>query len=148
MFLTFERIKKLANKQGLSINALEEKLGYSRNTLYSLKKQKASTERMQEIALFYQDSDLYLGRLDAIKSMVDELENRQDLVPEKAVTQLMRLISEFENNYPALSSRKKVISSPVQRLKKLRTKQTITLLDFIDPFNAFYAVFSSRKELK
>ncbi|HEQ1459160.1 TPA: hypothetical protein VD722_000386 [Streptococcus pyogenes] len=109
---------------------------------------KNKLEETTEIALFYQDSDLYLGRLDAIKSMVDELENRQDLVPEKAVTQLMRLISEFENNYPALSSRKKVISSPVQRLKKLRTKQIITLLDFIDPFNAFYAVFSSRKELK
>lgn len=65
MFLTFERIKELANKQGLSINALEEKLGYSRNTLYSLKKQKASTERMQEIADYLNVSlDFLLGRTD------------------------------------------------------------------------------------
>ena len=65
MFLTFERIKELANKQGLSINALEEKLGYSRNTLYSLKKQKASTERMQEIADYFNVStDYLLGRTD------------------------------------------------------------------------------------
>ena len=65
MFLTFERIKELANKQGLSINALEEKLGYSRNTLYSLKKQKASTERMQEIADYLNVSlDYLLCRTD------------------------------------------------------------------------------------
>ena len=65
MFLTFERIKELANKQGLSINALEERLGYSRNTLYSLKKQKASTERMQEIADYLNVSlDYLLGRTD------------------------------------------------------------------------------------
>lgn len=65
MFLTFERVKKLANKQGLSLNALEEKLGYSRNTLYSLKTQRASTERMQEIADYFNVSvDYLLGRTD------------------------------------------------------------------------------------
>lgn len=65
MFQTFERIKELANKQGLSINALEEKLGYSKNTLYSLKKQKASTDRMQEIADYLNVSlDYLLGRTD------------------------------------------------------------------------------------
>ena len=65
MFLTFERIKELAKKQGLSLNALEEKLGYSRNTLYSLKRQKASAERMQEIADFFNVSlDYLLGRSD------------------------------------------------------------------------------------
>lgn len=65
MFLTFERIKELSNKQGLSLNALEEKLGYSKNTLYSLKKQRASTERMQEIADYFGVSmDYLLGRTD------------------------------------------------------------------------------------
>ena len=65
MFLTFERIKELAKKQGLSLNALEEKLGYSRNTLYSLKRQKASAERMQELADFFNVSlDYLLGRTD------------------------------------------------------------------------------------
>ncbi|MBJ6746427.1 helix-turn-helix transcriptional regulator [Streptococcus sp. 121] len=65
MFPTFERIKDLAKKQGLSINSLEEKLGYSRNTLYSLKKQKASAERLQEIADYFDVSlDYLLGRTD------------------------------------------------------------------------------------
>lgn len=65
MFPTFERIRDLAKKQGLSINSLEEKLGYSRNTLYSLKKQKASAERLQEIADYFDVSlDYLLGRTD------------------------------------------------------------------------------------
>lgn len=63
MFVTFERIKELAKKQGLSLNQLEEKLGYSKNTLYSLKRQKVSTDRLQEIADFFQVSlDYLLGR--------------------------------------------------------------------------------------
>ena len=53
MFLTFDRIKNLAQKQGLSINSLEEKLGYSRNTIYNLKTQKPSAERLQEIADYF-----------------------------------------------------------------------------------------------
>ncbi|WP_105242818.1 helix-turn-helix domain-containing protein [Streptococcus suis] len=65
MSITFDRIKELAKKQGLSINSLEEKLGYSRNTLYSLKKQNASTDRMQEIADYLNVSlDYLLGRTD------------------------------------------------------------------------------------
>lgn len=65
MFVTFERIKELAKKQGLSLNQLEEKLGYSKNTLYSLKRQKVSTDRLQEIADFFQVSlDYLLGRTD------------------------------------------------------------------------------------
>lgn len=37
MFPTFEKIKELADRQGISINKLEENLGYSRNTIYNLK---------------------------------------------------------------------------------------------------------------
>lgn len=65
MFSTFERIKELAKKQGLSLNQVEEKLGYSKNTLYSLKRQKASAERLKEIADFFNVSmDYLLGRTD------------------------------------------------------------------------------------
>lgn len=65
MFSTFERIKELAKKQGLSLNQVEEKLGYSKNTLYSLKKQKASAERLKEIADFFNVSmDYLLGRTE------------------------------------------------------------------------------------
>ncbi|EGF06271.1 Helix-turn-helix domain protein [Streptococcus sanguinis] len=65
MFLTFERIKELAKKRGLSLNQVEEKLGYSKNTLYSLKRQKVSSDRLQEIADYFGVStDYLLGRTD------------------------------------------------------------------------------------
>ena len=65
MFPTFDRIKELAQKQGLSINLLEEKLGYSRNTIYNLKNSKPSTERISEIADYFNVStDYLLGRTD------------------------------------------------------------------------------------
>ena len=60
MFQTFDRIKELAKKQGLSINSLEEKLGYSRNTIYNLKNSKPSTERISEIADYFNVSTDYL----------------------------------------------------------------------------------------
>ena len=65
MFQTFDRIKELAKKQGLSINSLEEKLCYSRNTIYNLKNSKPSTERISEIADYFNVStDYLLGRTD------------------------------------------------------------------------------------
>ena len=65
MFPTFEKVRELAKKQGLSLNQVEEKLGYSKNTLYSLKRQKVSSERLQEIADYFNVSTGYLlGRTD------------------------------------------------------------------------------------
>ena len=73
MLLTFERVKELAKKQGLSLNALEEKLGYSKNSLYSLKKQNVSIDRLEEIANFFQVSLDYLkGRTDNPKIASNE----------------------------------------------------------------------------
>lgn len=65
MFSTFEKIKDLAKKQGLSLNALEEKLGYSRNTIYNLKNTRPSAERLQQIADYFNVStDYLLGRTE------------------------------------------------------------------------------------
>lgn len=65
MFSTFERIKELCKKRGISLNTLEENLGYSRNTIYSLKKQKPNAERIAEIADYFNVStDYLLGRTD------------------------------------------------------------------------------------
>ncbi|HEQ8756295.1 TPA: helix-turn-helix transcriptional regulator, partial [Streptococcus pyogenes] len=64
-FPTFEKIKELADRQGISINKLEEKLGYSRNTIYNLKTKKPNAERISEIADYFQVStDYLLGRTD------------------------------------------------------------------------------------
>ena len=65
MFQTFDRIKELAKKQGLSINLLEEKLGYSRNTIYNMKKSTPNVERVSKIADFFNVStDYLLGRTE------------------------------------------------------------------------------------
>lgn len=65
MFPTFEKVRELARKKGLSLNQVEEKLGYSKNTLYSLKRQKISSDRLQEIADYFNVStDYLLGRTD------------------------------------------------------------------------------------
>ena len=65
MLYTFEKIKELSKKRGLSLNQLEEKLGYSRNTLYSLKRQNVSTKRLQEIADYLEVSvDYLLGKTE------------------------------------------------------------------------------------
>lgn len=65
MFPTYEKIKELADKHGISLMKLEEDLGYSRNTLYKLKSQKPNAERISEIADYFNVStDYLLGRTD------------------------------------------------------------------------------------
>ena len=65
MFPTYEKIKELADKRGISLMKLEEDLGYSRNTLYKLKSQKPNAERISEIAdYFHVSTDYLLGRTD------------------------------------------------------------------------------------
>lgn len=77
MFPTYEKIKELADKRGISLTKLEEDLGYSRNTLYKLKSQKPNAERISEIADYFNVStDYLLGRTDnpaiAGNSLVNE----------------------------------------------------------------------------
>ena len=65
MFFTFEKIKELADKQGISLNILEEKLGFSRNTIYNMKKSTPNVERVSKIADYFNVStDYLLGRTD------------------------------------------------------------------------------------
>ena len=73
MFLAFDRIKELADKQGISLNILEERLGYSTNYLYSLKKGNPKSDRLQEIAdYFHVSTDYLLGRTDNPKIANDQ----------------------------------------------------------------------------
>lgn len=65
MFSTFERIKELAKARGITLGALEEKLGLSRNSIYTIKNKKPSAERLQLIADYFGVStDYLLGRTD------------------------------------------------------------------------------------
>ena len=66
MFETFEKIKLLAKKQGISLNTLEERVGLGKNYIYSLKNKKTpSVEHIAKIADYFNVSTEYLlGRTD------------------------------------------------------------------------------------
>ncbi|HEM6531181.1 helix-turn-helix domain-containing protein [Streptococcus suis] len=73
MFVAFDKIKELADKQGISINILEEKLGYGTNTLYRLKRSNPSSKVLKEIADYFGVSaDYLLGRTDNPRIASDE----------------------------------------------------------------------------
>jgi len=80
MFPTYEKIKELADKRGISLTKLEEDLGYSRNTIYKLKSQKPNAERISEIAdYFHVSTDYLLGRTNnpSVEEIeLDDLDNR------------------------------------------------------------------------
>lgn len=63
MFSTFEIVKDLCEKKGISLNTLEEKLELGKNSLYGLKRNQPSAERLQQIADYFNVStDYLLGR--------------------------------------------------------------------------------------
>lgn len=65
MFSTFEIVKDLCEKQGISLNTLEEKLELGKNSLYGLKRNQPSAERLQQIAdYFHVSTDYLLGRTE------------------------------------------------------------------------------------
>ena len=66
MFETFEKIKSLAKKQGISLNTLEDWVGLGKNYIYSLKNKKTpSAEHISKIADYFNVStDYLLGRTD------------------------------------------------------------------------------------
>ena len=63
MFSTLEKIKELAQKRGISLQKVAEDLGYSINYLYTLKEKTPKSDRLQEIADYFNVStDYLLGR--------------------------------------------------------------------------------------
>ncbi len=103
--ITFERIKFLANKQGKSLNQVEEDLGYGKNVLYRLKNSNPSTERLQEIADYFDVSvDYLLGLSDTPERMSKTKQNgdgflRIDLsaVPENEREGVANQLETFKN---------------------------------------------------
>lgn len=65
MFPTFDIVKELCKKQGISINTLEERVGFSRNSLYSWRNSSPKPEKLNVIADYFNVStDYLLGRTD------------------------------------------------------------------------------------
>ena len=65
MFSTLEKIKELSLKRGISLQKVAEDLGYSINYLYTLKEKTPKSDRLQEIADYFNVStDYLLGRTE------------------------------------------------------------------------------------
>lgn len=65
MFPTFEIVKELCRRQGISLNTLEERIGFSRNSLYSWKNSEPKPKKLNDVADYFNVStDYLLGRTD------------------------------------------------------------------------------------
>lgn len=65
MLPVYEAVKRLSKERGLSFNDVEDGLGLSKNTLYGLKRNHPSMERLMQLADFFGVSvDFLLGRTD------------------------------------------------------------------------------------
>lgn len=61
----FDRLKELCDTRGISVNKLEEKIGLSKNTLYSWKKNTPKGSNLIKVADYFNVStDYLLGRTD------------------------------------------------------------------------------------
>lgn len=56
----FDRLKKLCEEQRISVNTLEERIGLSKNTLYSWKKNTPKGSNLLKVADFFDVSTDYL----------------------------------------------------------------------------------------
>lgn len=65
MLPVYETVKKLCKERGLSFNDVEAGIGVGKNTLYGLKRNYPSMDRIMQLADFFDVSvDFLLGRTD------------------------------------------------------------------------------------
>ena len=104
MFETFEKIKSLAKKQGISLNTLEDRVGLGKNYIYSLKNKKTpSAEHISKIADYFNVStDYLLGRTDNPAIAKDDKENAY-LGPAET-----ELVAAFRNQTQNMTEEEKV----------------------------------------
>ena len=76
---TFERVKMLADKRKISIVELEEKLNFSKNSLYAWKKSKPSIDKLNAVADYFNvTTDYLLGRTDIPTPLDKNIEEELD----------------------------------------------------------------------
>lgn len=100
---TFDRVKKLCEEQKISIVELEEKLNFSRNSLYSWKKNNPSSDKLEKVADYFDVStDYLLGRTD--KKRYYDLTEKDELAIQK---ELKKIIDEedVDNAFAAFDGR-------------------------------------------
>lgn len=103
MFSTLEKIKELAQNQGISLQKVAEDLGYSINYLYTLKEKTPKSDRLQEIADYFNVStDYLLGRTDNPSIAKDDKANAY-LGPAET-----ELVAAFRNQTQNMTEEEKV----------------------------------------
>ena len=85
----YQRLQMLAKEEGLSLNELEEELGYSKNTLYHYKSKQPTAQKLIEIAGYFDVSiDFLLGKsnhrtisrdLEDNKKIIERLKNGKNV---------------------------------------------------------------------
>ncbi|QWS49872.1 helix-turn-helix domain-containing protein [Bacillus sp. JNUCC-24] len=90
----FDIVKELCNERKISINDLEQSLGYSKNTLYRLKTQTPGADKLQKIADYFDVStDYLLGRTQVKRNFDLTEKDEKDIQKE-----LQKIINGLEGN--------------------------------------------------
>lgn len=107
-------------------------------------------EEVQEVNLLKQESDYYLGQMEAIRILIDNIDinDRDFFIPENIIIKLYNLMSKFESNFPYLTRHNKLISKPLCKFKKIRNEKKIKYVDFVEIFYDLESIFLNRKDLK
>lgn len=58
--ILYDRVRMLAERQGLSLNDLENRLGFGQNSIYKWKTKEPASNRVREVAKFFNVSTDYL----------------------------------------------------------------------------------------
>lgn len=58
--ILYDRVRMLAERQGLSLNDLENRLGFGQNSIYKWKSKEPASNRVREVAKFFNVSTDYL----------------------------------------------------------------------------------------
>lgn len=78
--MLYERLTKLIEETGKSMNQIETELNYPRNTLQSYKRSKPSAKRLEEIAKYFGVStDYLLGRKEN-RTDIDLTEEENEVI--------------------------------------------------------------------
>lgn len=71
--ILYDRVRMLAERQGLSLNDLENRLGFGQNSIYKWKSKEPASNRVREVAKFFNVStDYLLGLSDNPKVNTDD----------------------------------------------------------------------------
>ncbi|MGH2065955.1 helix-turn-helix domain-containing protein [Aerococcus urinaeequi] len=71
--ILYDRVRMLAERQGLSLNDLENRLGFGQNSIYKWKSKEPASNRVREVAKFFNVStDYLLGLSDNPKINTDD----------------------------------------------------------------------------